>query len=71
MSHRDERAAMRIRVIRQSEDTEGIDTLAMTPAERVAMMWPLAQSTWAFTNGVPSAEPAFPRHVVRVQRRGR
>lgn len=68
--HRAARAAMRVRILTQSDDHDGRDTLAMTAAERLAMMWPLAQSAWAFLGNERDAEPALPRHVVRVQRRG-
>jgi hypothetical protein len=68
--YRAERAAMRVRVLKQSDEIEGRDTLAMTAAERLAMMWPLAQSAWAFTRSRDRAESALPRHVVRVQRGG-
>lgn len=69
--YRAERAAMRVRILKQSDDREGRDTLAMTAAERLAMMWPLAQSAWAFTESRFRAESALPRQVVRIRRRGR
>ena len=66
-----DRATVRVRVMRQHDDIQGTDTLAMTPAERLEMMWPLARSAWAFTGGRVSAEPGLSRHVVRIQRRAR
>lgn len=66
-----DRATVRVRVMRQCDDIQGTDTLAMTPAERLEMMWPLARSAWAFTGGRVSAEPGLSRHVVRIQRRAR
>lgn len=66
-----DRATVRVRVMRQRDDIQGTDTLAMTPAERLEMMWPLARSAWAFTGGRVSAEPGLSRHVVRIQRRAR
>jgi len=65
------RANLRVRVISRLDDVVGQDTVAMTPDERVAMMWPLAQSAWAVTNQGSHAESRLPRHVGRVQRRRR
>lgn len=65
------RASLRVRVMSRLDDAVGQDTLVMTPDERVAMMWPLAQSAWAVTNQGSHAESRLPRHVGRVQRRRR
>ena len=66
-----DRAPVRVRVMRQRRNVPGTDTLTMTPAERIEMMWPLARSAWAFTGERASAEPGLSRHVVRIQRRAR
>lgn len=40
---------------------------SLTPAERLAMVWPLTLEAWAFKD--PSiVERRFQRHVVRVKR---
>lgn len=45
--------------------------LDATPAERLAMVWPLTQSCWAFVpGGQATYESNFQRHVVRVIRGG-
>ncbi len=49
------------------ERTEDDDFEAMTPAERVGMMWQLALDAWAF-QGSGGAESRLPRHIVRIQR---
>lgn len=42
-----------------------------TPAERLAMVWPLTMSCWAFVPGAgEDAQREFQRHVVRIQRGG-
>jgi hypothetical protein len=43
---------------------------AMTPAERLEMVWPLTVEAWLFM-GKPVDESEFQRHVVRVVRGGR
>jgi hypothetical protein len=40
-----------------------------TVEERFAIMWQLAKDAWAF-RGEPVGEPPFPRHPVRIIRRG-
>jgi hypothetical protein len=47
---------------------EADDLKNTTPAERWAMMWPLALDAWAF-KGEPVAEPGLQRHIIRVYRR--
>jgi hypothetical protein len=64
---------MRDRVVRVSplHDQEAErDMYAMTPAQRLDMMWQLALDAWAF-KGESLAESRLPRHVVRVVRRRR
>jgi len=65
------RAKLRVRIVARSEDVAGQDTIDMAPEERVAMMWPLAQSAWAVSDRSNHAQSRLPRHVVRVQRRRR
>ncbi|MFN8549551.1 MAG: hypothetical protein U0527_16650 [Candidatus Eisenbacteria bacterium] len=43
------------------------DEHEITPAEGIAMMWPLALDAWAFM-GEPVVESRLPRHAVRVVR---
>ena len=43
---------------------------AVTPAERMLMVWPLTIEAWAM-QGVDIAQSRLPRHVVHVERRGR
>jgi hypothetical protein len=70
---RAERAELRkawpIRVVRLGEEPPDDLIATTTPAERLAMMWPLALDAWAST-GRPL--PDYPRHQapVRVLRRG-
>ena len=42
----------------------------MSAAERMEMMWQLAQDAWAFMEK-PVGESRLPRHIVRVYRRRR
>ena len=67
------------RTIRAGFDTERKLTLDQegdcgvivdaTPAERLAMVWPLTISCWAFVPGAgEDAQREFQRHVVRIQR---
>lgn len=63
------RASLRVRVIQRVDDIAGADALAMTPEERVAMVWPLTQSVWAVTQQAPPANGRMLRHAVWVRRR--
>ena len=40
---------------------------SLSPAERIAMVWPLTLQAWAFKEGLDD-EPRLQRHVVRVVR---
>ncbi len=40
-----------------------------SPAERMAMVWPMTVDAWTFMDPA-RAESEFQRHVVRVERRG-
>lgn len=52
------------------EDDRGV-VLNATPAERLAMVWPMTQSCWALMPGAGDhAQQEFQRHIVSI-RRGR
>lgn len=57
------------RLIPLSEEGNDDDVLALTPAERIEMMWPLVVRAWAFT-GEDVRGTRLQRHVVRVVRGG-
>jgi len=59
-----------IRVRKLSEQGTEDDLRNTTAAQRIGMMWQLAVDAWAF-KGECVDESSFPRHVVRVVRRGR
>lgn len=59
-----------VRVRRLHDPDEHAEIAAMTPAERIELMWQLAVDAWAF-KGEPVGESRLPRHVVRVVRGGR
>lgn len=40
---------------------------SLSPAERIAMVWPLTLQAWAFKEGLDH-EPRLQRHVVRIVR---
>jgi hypothetical protein len=44
------------------------DLTGTSPAERLAMVWPLTLEVWSFKEPI-SAESRLQRHVVRVVRR--
>jgi hypothetical protein len=51
-------------------ESQEVDISATTTVEeRFAIMWQLAKDAWAF-RGEPVGEPPFPRHPVRLIRRG-
>jgi len=50
-------------------DPEAVDTADLTPADRLARVWPLTLRAWAL-KGLDH-EPRLSRHVGRVIRRGR
>jgi hypothetical protein len=62
------RARGPVRVCRLEDQGKEADLQGSTPAERLAMMWPLAVDVWAFM-GEPVAESRLPRHLTRVLRR--
>jgi hypothetical protein len=65
-----ERSDRTIRVRPLSAQGTEDDLRHTTPAERIEMMWQLALDAWAM-KGEPVVEPRLPRHVVRLERRGR
>jgi hypothetical protein len=67
------RPGLQARVLRSFSDEARAEDLywaALTPAERMGMMWQLAVDAWHFM-GERVAESRLPRHVVRSQRRRR
>ena len=58
----------RKRRLQDPEDSSEVDDLS--PAARLAMVWPLTLQAWAFHTG-QCDEPRLRRDVVRVARRGR
>lgn len=56
----------RLRRLHEKDDDEAVR--AMTPGERVAMVWTLTLQAWAFKEGT-SDEPRLRRDVVRTVRR--
>jgi hypothetical protein len=63
-----DRSSWPTRLGRLSEEGDDVDALALTPAERIEMMWPLAVNAWAFI-GEDVSGSQFQRHVVRIERR--
>lgn len=59
-----------MRVVRPGDAEPPDPVRAMTPAERLEMVWPLTVEAWLFM-GKPVDESEFQRHVVRVVRGGR
>ena len=59
-----------IRVHHLHDPDDQPEIAAMTPAERIGLMWQLAVDAWAF-KGEPVGESRLPRHLVRVIRGGR
>lgn len=65
-----ERSRMRVRILRQSDDSSSTDVAERTASERLAMMWQLARDAWTFKGDPEHAESRLQRHAVRVRRRG-
>jgi hypothetical protein len=61
-----DRSGLPVRLSKLADQGNEDDLSHLTPAECLAMMWPLALDAWAFM-GEP-VEPRLPRHVVRVIR---
>jgi hypothetical protein len=64
------RAHVTSRLLRGGDPRASEPPSALTAAERLAMMWPLALDAWAF-KGEPVVEPRLPRPLVRLVRGGR
>ena len=53
------------------QDSDDGVILDATPAERIAMVWPLTQDCWSFVRDLDeNAQREFQRHIERVGRRG-
>lgn len=59
-----------VRVRRRTDEDDDPDVRAMTPAERIEMMWQLALDAWA-AKGEPVRDARLPRNIVRVIRPAR
>jgi hypothetical protein len=55
-------------ITRLQDQDDNPELRAMSSAERLEMMWPLAMDTWAFM-GDPVVAPRLPRHIIRVIRK--
>ena len=61
---------MKQRIVRVStlqQQGQEQDLRSATPAQRLAMVWPLTLQAWSFT-GKPLAQSRLPRHIVLVRR---
>lgn len=65
-----DRSSWPTRLGKLTDQRDDCDVLALSPAERIEMMWPLAVNAWAFM-GVDVRGQQFQRHVVRVIRSGK
>jgi hypothetical protein len=61
-----DRSSWTTRKRRRADVRDDVEVVPGTPAERIAMMWPLTLDAWAFL-GLRD-EPALRRDVVRVIR---
>jgi hypothetical protein len=67
----------RVTQLRDGDDEDLRAYAAMSPEERLAMMWQLSREGWALYYAADparlptDAESRFPRRVVRVRRRAR
>jgi hypothetical protein len=64
-----DRSSWPTRLCKLSDEGDDDDVLALTPAQRIEMMWTLAVNAWAFM-GEDVCESPFQRHVVEIERRG-
>jgi hypothetical protein len=55
------------RISRLGDPEDDSYVRSLTPAERMAMVWPLTLQAWEFKEGFDH-EPRLQRHVVRVVR---
>ena len=58
---------IRVRISKLADQGTETDLQDMTPAERIAMVWPLTVEAWAF-KGEDVRESRLQRHVVRFVR---
>jgi hypothetical protein len=65
-----DRSRLPTRTRRLGEEEEDGFVAGLSPAERIALVWPLTLQAWAFLQGTED-EPRLRRHVVRVVRGGR
>ena len=63
-----ERSHLKIRLARVSDQGKEDDLRMSTPAQRLAMVWPVTLDAWLFKRE-SVAEPRLQKHIVRVQRR--
>jgi hypothetical protein len=64
-----DRSTWPTRLCRLSDEGNDDDVLALSPAQRIEMMWTLAVNAWAFM-GEDVSESPLQRHVVEIERRG-
>lgn len=66
-----DRSQMHVR-LRHLHDDQAAEAVAdLSPAERLGMMWQLAQDAWTFKGEPERAQSRLQRHLVRVYRGGR
>lgn len=65
-----DRSEYEVRIRRLADQGDEDDLRGTTMAERIEMMWQLAVDAWSFQEGF-DVESRLPRHVVRIERRGR
>jgi hypothetical protein len=64
-----DRSEYPVRKIRLEDEGKDEDVKALTPAERVGMVWELTLQAWAFKEGrLDEDEPRLRRDVVRILR---
>ena len=62
-----DRSSYPVRVTRLEDREDDTYLRSLSPADRIAMVWPLTLQAWAFKEGLDD-EPRLQRHVVRVVR---
>ena len=65
-----DRAQRPVRRIALADEGDESYLRSLTPAERIAMVWPITLQAWAFKEG-PRGEPRLRRDAVRIVRGGR
>jgi hypothetical protein len=65
-----DRSKWPVRRVQLNEEGDDAYLRSLTPAERIAMVWPITLQAWAFKEGL-TGEPRLRRDVVRVVRGGR